>query len=140
MWGAIEWALTGPPMPLVVALAKNALSVNVGQLRRLLKSLGIKIPAGTSKAGMHQLLVDSVLGDPEERKHAMSSFEQASKEEPFDSDLEDVVSCLDEEDANTLDLKELKEKKRKKEVPEESSRPASARQKQKRKRKRERKG
>ena len=112
--GAIEWALTGPPMPLVVALAKNALFVNVGQLRRLLKSLGIKIPAGTSKAGMHQLLVDSVLGDPEERKHAMSSFEQASKEEPFDSDLEDVVSCLDEEDANTLDLKELKEKKRKK--------------------------
>ena len=113
--GAIEWVLAGPPMPLVVALAKNALFVNVGQLRRLLKSLGITIPAGTSsKAGMHQLLVESVLGDPEERKHAMSSFEQASKEEPLDSDLEDVVSCLDEEDANNLDLKEPKEKKKKK--------------------------
>ena len=39
------------------------------------------------------------------------SLESNSKEQTLDSDLEDVVSCLDEEDANTLDLKELKEKK-----------------------------
>ena len=110
--GVIEWALDGQPVPLVVAMAKSGISLNVAHMRKLLQLLQVPVPAGTNKSGLQKLLVDSVLVDPGARAEAFESLESNSKEQPLDSDLEDVVSCLDEEDANTLDLKELKEKKR----------------------------
>ena len=51
----------------------------------------------------------------------IDAFQAAtSKDDVLDSDLEDLVSCLDDEDANQLDLKELKEKKEN-EIPRKSS-------------------
>ena len=110
--GIIEWALDGQPVPLAVAMVKNGISLNVAQMRKLLQLLQVPIPYGANKAGLQKLLIESVLVDDDEKRKAMESLESKSTEQPLDSDLEDVVSCLDGEDANTLDLKELKEKKR----------------------------
>ena len=62
---------------------------------------------------MKKFVVETSICSEEDRKKAFDSMGAASKEDDYlDSDLEDIVSCLDEEDANALDLKEMKAKKR----------------------------
>lgn len=145
--GTIEWMRNGQPMPLPIALVQKGISLNVQQVRRLLGILNITIPT-TDKASLHKLLVESVLETKDDQGKAMDAYTMASKEEPIDSDLEEVVSCLGEEDANALDLKDLKRAEEEEVFEQKSSicsiQPAGARQKQskrqsKRQRKRQRK-
>ena len=110
----IEWMRTGQPLPLPIALVQGGVELNVVQLKKLLAILKINRQGCNDRAGLHTLLVENILCNPDEKQKAMNAYERAGQEEPLDSDLEDVISCLDEEDANTLDLKELKEKKKKK--------------------------
>ena len=64
---------------------------------------------------MKKFVVETFICSEEDRKKAFDSMGAASEEDDYlDSDLEDIVSCLDEEDANALDLKEMKAKKRRK--------------------------
>jgi len=66
--------------------------------------------------------VEHFLGNKDDQKKAMDAFQAADADDiMMDSDLEDLVSCLDEEDANQLDLKELKDKKRKKRYQKKSA-------------------
>ena len=105
-----DWAASS----LAHCLGAGGVELNVVQLKKLLAILKINRQGCNDRAGLHTLLVENILCNPDEKQKAMNAYERAGQEEPLDSDLEDVISCLDEEDANTLDLKELKEKKKKK--------------------------
>lgn len=111
---AIEWMRDGQALPLPVALVQGGISLTVAQVKRLLDTLKIDRQGCTNKAALHSLLIDNVLRNSSERQKAKDAYDAAGQEAPLDSDLEEVISCLDEEDANNLDLKELKEKKKKK--------------------------
>jgi hypothetical protein len=115
--GSIQWKATGPALPLQIALAQGGHAWSVAQMKRLLKQFKIQVAAGLNKAGLQQCLVEHFLGNKDDQKKALDAFQAADANVMMDSDLEDLVSCLDEEDANQLDLKELKDKKRKKRYP-----------------------
>ena len=110
----IEWMRVGQPVPLPMALVQEGVELNVAQLKKLLAILKINRQGCNDRAGLHTLLVENILYNPHEKQRAMDAYERAGQEAPLDSDLGDVISCLDDEDANTLDLKELKEKRKKK--------------------------
>ena len=110
----IQWVKSGNPVPLPVALVQNGISITVAQIKRLMDKLGICRKGCNDRDGLHQLLMDNILASESDKKAAKDAYAEAGKDVPLDSDLEDVISCLDAEDANDLDLKELKEKKKKK--------------------------
>ena len=111
--GHIEWKASGQPVPLLVALAQNGVFLNVAQMRKLLGKFKVAIPPRLDKAALQKFVVETFICSEESRTKAFDYLGEASKEDGFlDSDLEDIVSCLDEEDANALDLKEMKAKKK----------------------------
>ena len=127
--GRIEWEKSGQCLPLVLACIHNGLQLNVAQTRKLLKHFQVTVPPNLNKGSLQQLLVSTFLDKEEDQKKAMQQFDVGSKDDDtLDSELEDVVSCLDDEDANPLDLKELKEKKRLKRYQKHGNPAAAGRQ------------
>lgn len=114
VWKKVDQAL---PLPLAYCLQGNSM-LTAAQIKHLIRKLGIPQTSATTKAAVQQYLLEALLGDKDQQQKAFMLFEKnvGKHDQPLDSDLEDVISCLDEDDANALDLKELKAKKRQKKL------------------------
>lgn len=111
--GPIGWKQEGCPLPLEAAPLIFGHPLTHSQMRKLLQEVtGQEIAGNYAKAKLHLQLIEAVV--PEEFvEQAKKHIEEKKKEENYDTDLSEVVSELGKEADNQNDLKDYKDKKKK---------------------------
>eukprot|EP00438_Fugacium_kawagutii_P020973 Skav206113 [mRNA] locus=scaffold3261:44575:49089:+ [translate_table: standard] len=114
--GPVGWKQTGDPLLVDAAALINGCPLTFQQLKDLLRETGVNLPKQPSKKSVAELLISIIV--PEEMQEVARAHFQGkgpkNKEEDdgMDSDLSEVLSELAQDDANTQDLKDWKEKKK----------------------------
>eukprot|EP00434_Breviolum_minutum_P020595 symbB.v1.2.018159.t1/scaffold1437.1/size118820/2 len=112
--GPVGWKASGEILPLEVAALANGLSMTFQQAKGLLTTLApdATLPANPSKKLVMQRLINMVV--PENLlEQAMSHIQKAEdpEENMFDSDFDEILSELGQDEGNQQDLKEYKKKR-----------------------------
>jgi hypothetical protein len=111
--GPIGWRKIAEPLTLDAAALLKGITLTFLQLKDLVVALGgSKKGIASKKAAIELLITMAFAADKVEEVKAMYAAEEETRgDEQMDSDLSELVSELGQDDANTQDLKDLKEKK-----------------------------
>eukprot|EP00434_Breviolum_minutum_P035507 symbB.v1.2.031433.t1/scaffold3648.1/size52728/2 len=107
--GPIAWKRIGDGRPLHFEICVQGVSLPQGQLVQLLRHLGVPCRKNESKDSLQLKLIHATL--PEElRGLSLEAFQLNYAEEVLDSDLENVIEELGQDDANLQDIQDIKKK------------------------------
>eukprot|EP00438_Fugacium_kawagutii_P003708 Skav208248 [mRNA] locus=scaffold7893:752:5170:+ [translate_table: standard] len=128
--GPVAWIKVADPITLPMAICKEGVQITVKQIKHLLLELGIDFPSNMRRAALQALLIESCLDDPEDRAAAMAKVKEGAKvkENDIDSDLDEVLSALGDDEANYAEIKQFrKERAKKKKAAKEQEVPTKPR-------------
>ena len=111
--GPVGWEKNGHPLPVATSLCLHGASMTFAQAKRLIKHLGGAIPSNPSKRKLQLILIENLV--PQElQQFAKDQLpnEKKKEEDGIDTDFSEVLSELDNDEANRQDLKDFKEKKK----------------------------
>ncbi|CAE7568970.1 unnamed protein product [Symbiodinium sp. CCMP2592] len=106
--GPIAWKRSADAMSLPQALCLQGCAINKEQLLQLIKQLNGTPPKGASKRRLQEFLIEHVLS-PAEQAVALQQFQTATSaewEDEVDSQFSEIISELDKDEANSGDIKE----------------------------------
>ncbi|CAE7344097.1 unnamed protein product [Symbiodinium sp. CCMP2592] len=112
--GPIGWKKSGESMSLQCAVCLAGLPLTVVQMRDLVKLLGGHVKGNASRKTVEEHVWG--LSFPEDELEAAKAAAKPNVEEhdnDWDSELSEVISELDQDDANKQDLQEMKARKKK---------------------------
>jgi len=111
--GPLGWQQVGAPLPLENACCLQGVSLTYIQIKKLIKAFGGSIKGTPSKKSSQLQLIEMIL-PPEQQAEAKALIEdeKGAGKEDFDSDFSELISELGQDEGNTHDLKEYKEKKK----------------------------
>ena len=112
--GLVGWVRSGDPVTLQEALCISGVQLTVKQIGLL----GGAVPASAKKRELQELLITMCVpeGKQEEARQAVSSNQKDAANDEIDSQFSEVISDLDRDDGNAQDVKEFKQKKKRKKV------------------------
>ena len=111
--GPLGWKQVGGPLPLENACCLHGVPLTYLQIKKLIKAFGGSIKGTPPKRTLQLQLIDMIL-PPEQHEEAKALIEneKGTKDDGFDSDFSELISELGQDEGNTQDLKEYKDKKK----------------------------
>lgn len=108
--GPMVWVKTGSPQTFIQKTCLEGVSLTVVQMKHLLADLGVTIPKGTRKrADFQALLIEACLHDQELQDIAKGNLgKQECEDKEGESDLDEILSILGEDDANFAEVKKYR--------------------------------
>ena len=109
----LGWKQVGGPLPLENACCLHGVPLTYLQIKKLIKAFGGSIKGTPPKRTLQLQLIDMLL-PPEQHEEAKALIENEKvvKDDGFDSDFSELISELGQDEGNTQDLKEYKDKKK----------------------------
>ena len=126
--GPLGWIRVGEPEPIPASLCKKGVQITVKQIKQVLDDMKVAYASNLKRKDLQILLIKTCLVHLEEQDAAIAKLQGASgTPEP---DLDDILTLLEEDDANYQEAKKLKKQNKKKTVrtkEEEVKKPKKSR-------------
>jgi hypothetical protein len=108
--GPIGWIRVADPIGLPQAICLEGVQITVKQMKHLLEALGVSYQKNMNRVALQKLLIQSCLAPGEEQEQALGKLgrDTVQHEHEAGSDLDEILSALEEDEANYQEVKKLR--------------------------------